>query len=76
VAWTCALFAVRNSHKGATMTFIETVSEQQAKGATSELYATDRKAFGDLPNFTQAFSLRPEVYAAREGADRRSADRE
>jgi uncharacterized peroxidase-related enzyme len=28
------------------------------------LYESDRAAFGHLPNFTRAFSLRPEVYAA------------
>jgi uncharacterized peroxidase-related enzyme len=46
------------------MTFIETVPEDQATGATAESYATDRETFGYLPNFTQAFSRRPAVYAA------------
>lgn len=46
------------------MTFIETVLEDQATGATAELYASDAETFGYLPNFTRAFSLRPEVYAA------------
>src|SRR5256714_7993377 len=46
------------------MTFIETIPEDQATGATAEVYATDQEAFGYLPNFTQAFSLRPGVYAA------------
>lgn len=46
------------------MTFIETVPEAQATGAVGEMYALDREAFADLPNFTKAFSLRPEVYAA------------
>jgi uncharacterized peroxidase-related enzyme len=46
------------------MTFIETVAEDQATGATAEVYAADREAFGFLPNLTQAFSLRPEVYFA------------
>jgi uncharacterized peroxidase-related enzyme len=46
------------------MTFIETVPEDEAAGATAELYAGDREVFGDLPNFTRAFSLRPDVYAA------------
>ncbi len=49
------------------MTFIETVPEDQATDATAELYASDEAAFGFLPNFTRAFSLRPEVYAAWRG---------
>ena len=46
------------------MTFIETVAVQDATGATAELYATEQETFGFLPNLVQAFSLRPEVYAA------------
>ena len=46
------------------MTFIETVPESQASGAVAEMYERDRELFGDLPNFTKAFSARPEVYAA------------
>jgi uncharacterized peroxidase-related enzyme len=46
------------------MTFIDTVAEDQATGATAELYAADEEALGFLPNFTRAFSLRPEVYFA------------
>jgi uncharacterized peroxidase-related enzyme len=46
------------------MTFIETVPEGEATGATAELYANDREAFGYLPNFTRGFSSRPAVYAA------------
>jgi uncharacterized peroxidase-related enzyme len=49
------------------MTFIEMVPEDQATGATAELYASDEEAFGYLPNFTRAFSLRPAVYAAWRG---------
>lgn len=49
------------------MTFIETVPEDDATGATAELYAGDEEAFGFLPNFTRAFSLRPKVYAAWRG---------
>jgi uncharacterized peroxidase-related enzyme len=49
------------------MTFIETVPEDQATGATAELYASDEETFGYLPNFARAFSLRPEVYAAWRG---------
>ena len=46
------------------MTFIETISEDEATGASAELYAADEEAFGLLPNFTRAFSLRPEAYFA------------
>ena len=46
------------------MTFIETLPEDDATGAMAEIYAGDRERFGFLPNFTRAFSLRPEVYAA------------
>ena len=46
------------------MTFIAVVSEDKATGAAAELYAADRQTFGYLPNFTQAFSARPAVYAA------------
>lgn len=46
------------------MTFIETIPEDGATGRAAELYSGDREAFGYLPNFTRAFSLRPDVYAA------------
>lgn len=46
------------------MTFIESVPEGQATGAVAEMYEADVEAFGGLPNFTKAFSLRPEVYTA------------
>ena len=46
------------------MTFIETVAEDRAGGATAQMYAADEDAFGHLPNFTRAFSHRPAVYAA------------
>jgi uncharacterized peroxidase-related enzyme len=46
------------------MTFIETVPPADAEGAVADHYATDLAALGRLTNFTQAFSLRPEVYAA------------
>jgi uncharacterized peroxidase-related enzyme len=49
------------------MTFIETVPEDQATDAAAELYASEEETFGYLPNFTRAFSLRPEVYAAWRG---------
>ena len=46
------------------MTYIETVPEDEASGAVAEMYAADREALGALPNFTQGFSVRPDVYAA------------
>ncbi len=46
------------------MTFIEIVPDASATGAVTEMYERDRATFGYLPNFTQAFSLRPQVYAA------------
>jgi uncharacterized peroxidase-related enzyme len=46
------------------MTFTQTVPPAQAQGAVADMYESDRATFGDLPNFTQAFSLRPGVYAA------------
>jgi uncharacterized peroxidase-related enzyme len=49
------------------MTFIQTVPEEEADGQLSELYAADRELRGYLPNYTQAFSARPDVYAAWRG---------
>jgi len=46
------------------LALIETVPEDEANGATARVYSGDREKFGFLPNFTRAFSLRPEVYAA------------
>jgi uncharacterized peroxidase-related enzyme len=46
------------------MTYTETIPSEQAEGAVAALYETDRAIFGGLPNFTQAYSLRPDVYAA------------
>ena len=49
------------------MTFIETVAEEEAEGQLKELYDADRALRGYLPNYTQAFSQRPAVYAAWRG---------
>ena len=49
------------------MTFIDTVEEDHAEGAVAAMYETDRQVFGQLPNLTKAFSLRPDVYAAWRG---------
>jgi uncharacterized peroxidase-related enzyme len=46
------------------MTFVETIPEAEATGEVADMYEADREAFGYLPNFTRAFSLRPAVYAA------------
>ena len=46
------------------MTFIKTIPEETAAGATAQMYAADHETFGYLPNFTQAFGARPAVYAA------------
>jgi uncharacterized peroxidase-related enzyme len=46
------------------MAFIESVPEPGAPDAVAALYATDREAFGHLPNFARAFAHRPAVYAA------------
>ncbi|MFL5863873.1 MAG: carboxymuconolactone decarboxylase family protein [Solirubrobacteraceae bacterium] len=46
------------------MTFIEIVPEAEAAGAVEDMYEVDRQTFADVPNFTKAFSLRPDVYAA------------
>jgi len=52
------------SEGGIYMTFIETVPEDQATEAVGRMYEVDREMFTDLPNFTRALSLRPDVYAA------------
>jgi uncharacterized peroxidase-related enzyme len=49
------------------LTFIETIEPDGAPAAVADLYASDRAVFGDLPNFTRLFSLRPEVYGAWRG---------
>ena len=46
------------------MPYIQTVPEAEAPAEVAALYETDRENFGRLPNFTKAFSLRPELYQA------------
>jgi uncharacterized peroxidase-related enzyme len=46
------------------MTFIDTVPEDQAVGAVAAIYSDAEEMYGYVPNFTQAFSLRPGVYQA------------
>lgn len=43
------------------MTFIVTVPEDSAEGATAAMYARTRQESGYVPNFVTAFSHRPEV---------------
>ena len=49
------------------MTFTTTVSDADASGAVAAMYEHDRANFGAVANFTRAFSVRPEVYAAWRG---------
>lgn len=49
------------------MTFIETVPADAASGDLAALYEADCELRGFLPNYTQAFSRRPAVYAAWRG---------
>jgi uncharacterized peroxidase-related enzyme len=49
------------------MTFVQTTSEADASPQLTKMYETDRATFGQIPNFTRAFSLRPEIYAAWRG---------
>jgi uncharacterized peroxidase-related enzyme len=46
------------------VTFIETIPEDEAEGATAHWYAADRERLGYLPNYTKVFGERPAVYAA------------
>jgi uncharacterized peroxidase-related enzyme len=46
------------------MTFIKTISEEQAEGLVQELYQTTLKSTGYVPNHAKIFSLHPEVYDA------------
>ncbi len=46
------------------MTFIHTIPEDQAESAVKKMYEENVAEFGYLPNYVQAFSLRPDVMAA------------
>ena len=46
------------------MPFIETIPPEQADEALTDIYEANRAALGHVPNFAQAFSLRPDVYVA------------
>jgi hypothetical protein len=46
------------------MTFIRTVSVEQAEGLVREQYQAAERNNGYVPNYVKAFSLHPEVYDA------------
>ena len=46
------------------MSYLATIDEDGATGATAQMYEVDRSALGYVPNYTKIFSPRPEVYAA------------
>ena len=46
------------------MAFLETVPPEDAEGLLAELYAADIRKHGFVPNYSQAWSLRPEVLEA------------
>jgi hypothetical protein len=46
------------------MTFIKTISEDQAEGLVEDQYQAARKNMGYVSNYVKAFSLHPEVYDA------------
>ena len=46
------------------MTFIETIPEDEAEGATAHWYAADRERLGYVPNYAKVFGQRPAAYAA------------
>lgn len=46
------------------MTFIQTIPEELAEGDVKKMYEENKADFGYLPNYVQAFSLRPDVMAA------------
>jgi hypothetical protein len=49
------------------MAFIRTVSPEDATGLLREFYEQDMQQDGYVGNTTQAFSLRPEVFAVVQG---------
>jgi uncharacterized peroxidase-related enzyme len=46
------------------MTFIKSISEEQAENLVLEQYQAAQKSIGYIPNYTKTFSLHPEVYDA------------
>jgi uncharacterized peroxidase-related enzyme len=46
------------------MTFIPTVSDDEAEGAAAEIFEDARETHGHVPNFVRMFARRPDVLAA------------
>ncbi len=46
------------------MTFIKTISEDQAENLVKDLYQAARKKMDYVPDYIKALSLHPEVYNA------------
>jgi hypothetical protein len=46
------------------MAYIKTIEEAQAEGLLKDLYQTEEKANGYIPNYAKAMSLNPEAYDA------------
>jgi uncharacterized peroxidase-related enzyme len=46
------------------MTFIKTISGEQAENLVQDQYQAAQKSMGYIPNYTKVFSLHPEVYDA------------
>jgi len=46
------------------MAYIKTIEGDQAEGLLKDLYQTEEKAYGYVPNFAKTFSLNPEAYEA------------
>jgi uncharacterized peroxidase-related enzyme len=46
------------------MSFLATVGEAEATGATADMYARERARVGRLPGYARAFGVRPGVYDA------------
>lgn len=46
------------------MTFIKTISEEEATGPAAELYQEDREDKGYVSNYTRLFAYRPDVFEA------------
>ncbi len=46
------------------MTFIKTISEEQAESLVQDQYQSAQKSMGYVPNYVKAFSIHPEVYDA------------